>query len=150
MTDLRARLGLFARADLDRWMARNDLDAASLEHLIGNETYLKDLRGRSTGALEPFLLDELRLGGAYERFAERARKKNDALAALAAGAASAPSGSRVIALRLWFFEERLRQPLPDDVEACARRLGFTGAAAFELGAASRAHVSGNRGRAESA
>src|SRR5271168_1210546 len=102
LTDLRVRLGLFARADLDRWMARNDLDAASLESLIGNETCLKDLRDRSRGALEPFLLDVLRLSGAYERLAERARKKNDALAALEAGAATAGPGSRAVVLRLWF------------------------------------------------
>ena len=131
LTDLRVRLGLFARAELDRWMARNDLDAASLESLIGNETCLKDLRDRSRGALEPFLLDELRLSGAYERLAERARKKNDALAALDAGAATAAPGSRAVVLRLWFFEERLRLPMPDDVEHCARRLGFMSAAAFD-------------------
>ena len=31
LTDIRARLGLFMRADLDRWMARNDLDVVSME-----------------------------------------------------------------------------------------------------------------------
>src|ERR1700677_318562 len=66
LTDLRTRLGLFARADLDRWMARHDLDAASLERLLADETSLRNLRDRSGGALEPFLLDQLRLGGAYE------------------------------------------------------------------------------------
>ena len=70
----------------------NDLDAASLERLIADETSVKNLRDRSRGALEPFLLDELRLSGAYERLAERARKKSDALAALEAGAATAAPG----------------------------------------------------------
>lgn len=132
LTDLRSRLGLFARADLDRWMARHDLDAASLERVLADETSVKNLCDRSRGALEPFLLDELRLSGAYERLAERARKKSDALGALEASVTGAPSGSRVIALRLWFFEGRLGLSLPDDVEESARRLGFANAASLDL------------------
>ena len=131
LTDLRTRLGLFARADLDRWMARHDLDAASLERLLADETSVKNLRDRSRGALEPFLLDELRLGGAYERLAERARKKSDALEALEASPKNGFPESHAIALRLWFFEQRLRLSMPDDVEDSARRLGFGSAAALD-------------------
>jgi hypothetical protein len=131
LTDLRTRLGLFARADLDRWMARHDLDAVSLERLLADETSVKNLRDRSRGALEPFLLDELRLGGAYERLAERARKKSDALGAFEASPNNGFPQSPAIALRLWFFERCLRRPMPDDVEDSARRLGFANAAAFD-------------------
>ena len=131
LTDLRTRLGLFARADLDRWMARHDLDAASLERLLADETSLRNLRDRSGGALEPFLLDELRLGGAYERLAERARKKSDALEALEASPKNGFPELHAIALRLWFFEQRLRLSMPDDVEDSARRLGFGSAAALD-------------------
>jgi hypothetical protein len=132
LTDLRRRLGLFARADLDRWMARRDLDAASLERLLADETSLKNLRDRSRGALEPFLLDELRMSGAYERLAERARKKSDALGTLEASVKTTAPGSPAIALRLWFFEQRLRRPMPDDVDESARQLGFASAASLDL------------------
>jgi hypothetical protein len=131
-------------------MARHDLDAASLERLIGDETYLRDLRDRSRGALEPFLLDELRLSGAYERLAERARKKSDALGALEASVTGAPSGSRVIALRLWFFEGRLGLSLPDDVEESARRLGFANAASLDSALQRERLFLENRRRPESA
>jgi hypothetical protein len=131
LTDLRARLGLFARADLDRWMARHDLDAASLERLLADETSVKNLRDRSRDALEPFLVDELRLDGAYERLAERARKKSDALGALEASPKNGFPESHAIVLRLWFFEERLGQPLPDNLEDSARRLGFANAASLD-------------------
>ncbi len=131
LTDIRARLGLFARADLDRWMARNDLDAASMERLVVEETRLRLLRDRSRAALELHIFDELRLSGAYERLAERARRKSDVLAASSAGVGGAPSGARIVALRLWYFEQRLRRPLPDDVEDFARRLGFADAADFD-------------------
>jgi hypothetical protein len=131
LTDIRARLGLFTRADLDRWMARNDLDAVSMERLIADQAGLAILRDRSSVALEPRILNELRLSGAYERLVERARRKSDLLAAMPAGRAGAPSGSQALALRLWYFERRLRRPLPDDVEDFARRLGFTDVADFD-------------------
>lgn len=131
LTDIRARLGLFMRADLDRWMARNDLDVVSMERLVAHEASLAILRDRSSAALEPFLIDELHLSGAYERLVERARRKSDVLAAVLAGKAGAPSGSQALALRLWYFERRLRRPPPDDVEDFARRLGFADAADFD-------------------
>jgi hypothetical protein len=131
LTDIRARLGLFTRADLDRWMVRNDLDVVSMERLVADEASLAILHDRSSAALEPFLIDALRLSGAYERLVERARRKSDVLAAMAAGRAGAPSASQALALRLWYFERHLRRPLPDDVEDFARRLGFADVADFD-------------------
>jgi hypothetical protein len=130
LADLRARVGLFARADLDRWMELNDLDAASMESLVANEKVLKDMRDRSRAGIEPYILDELRLNGAYEHLAERARKKSDALGGSEAGRAATGAGSRA-SLRLWYFEKRIRQPMPDDLQEFARRLGFAHAADFD-------------------
>ena len=131
LTQIRAKLGLFRRVDLDHWVARNDLDAAKLERLVAGETSLMMLRDRSSAVLVPFLVEELRLNGAYERLAERARRKKDLPAAKSAGSTVAPSGSQALALRLWYFEQRLRLPLPDDVDGFARRLGFADAADFD-------------------
>lgn len=131
LTQIRAMLGLFRRADLDRWMARNDLDAAALERLAAAETNFKRLRDGAKAWLEPYILDELRMTGAYERLADRARRKADVLAVSFGRTVGALSGSRTLALRLWYFEERLRLVLPDDVEDFARRLGFADAADFD-------------------
>jgi hypothetical protein len=131
LRDIRAKLGLFTRADLDRWMARNDLDVVSMERLIADQAGLAILRERSRAALEPRILDELRLSGAYEQLVERARRKSDVLAATAAGRVGRPSGSQALALRLWYFEQRMLRQLPDDVEDFARRLGFADAADFD-------------------
>jgi hypothetical protein len=131
LTDIRARLGLFTRADLDRWMARNDLDVVSMERLIVDQAGLAILRGRSSAALEPRILDELRLSGAYDRLVERARRKSDLLATMPAGRVGAPSGSQALAMRLWYFEQRLRLQLPGDVEDFARGLGFADAAELD-------------------
>ena len=141
LTSIRDRLCLYTRSDLDRWMARNDLDVASMETLVANDTGLRALRDRSRRDLEPFILDELRLSGAYEKLAERARKKSDALAASDAG--RTPSGSLTAALRIWFFERRLQRPPPDDVEDFARRLGFSGAEDLDAAVWRERTVSGN-------
>ena len=53
LRDIRARLGLFTRAELDRWMARNDLDVVSMERLIADQAGLAILRERSSAALGP-------------------------------------------------------------------------------------------------
>jgi len=124
LSEIRADLGLFARVDLDRWMAENNLDETALERLVADEAVLNSLRDRSRGALEPYILDELRLSGDYERLARRGREKADALAVSHAERARAPSAARTIALRLWYFEQRLRQSVPEDIEAFARRHGF--------------------------
>ena len=89
------------------------------------------MRDHARGALQPFVVDELRLNGAYEQLAERARKKSDALGALEDNITGVPSGSGVLALQLWFFEERLGRALPDDVEEGARQLGFANAASLD-------------------
>ena len=70
------------------------------------------------------LIDELRLSGAYPGLADRALKKEAAIAASATPDASAPAGLRGPALRLWYFENRLRRAAPDDVAEYAARIRF--------------------------
>ena len=62
-------------------MAANDLDASALEALIDEEAAVEALRARAGRAIEARLIDELRLSGAYPRLADRALKKDAAIAA---------------------------------------------------------------------
>jgi hypothetical protein len=129
---IRSRLGLFARADLDRWMAANDLDPASMERLVEDEARLEALGERFRRSIGSALLDELRLSGAYARLADRALKKEQGLTAAGlSGGAGAQSALRSTAARLWYFERRLGRPMPDDVADFARRVGFETLAAFD-------------------
>jgi len=130
LAGIRSRLGLYARADLDRWMSANDLDPASMERLVEDEARLEALRERFRRSIRSALLDELRLGGAYARLADRALKKEEALAATGL-TGSAPSALRSTAVRLWYFESRLGLPMPDDVADFARNVGFETASAFD-------------------
>jgi hypothetical protein len=123
LTRLRARHGLFTRAELDRWLADNDLEAGRAEWLLRQEA---QLRATLSGAMPvDRLLDELRLRNDYARFAARARCKQDLLRTLGLDHPTPENGGVMPAqLFAWFFERRLGQPLPDDIEAAARELGF--------------------------
>jgi hypothetical protein len=131
LTRFRSDRGLFSRADLDHWISVNDLKPAELEALVRDEAAIEALRGRLGRGVDSFLIDALRLGGDYPRLAERASRKREALAT-AGQAETRPSGLDSTALRLWWFEKRLRQAVPDDIAAFAARLGFADAQAFDL------------------
>jgi len=128
---LREQFGLYARADLDRWIAANHLDANALEALIDEEAAVEALRGRAGPAIDARLIDELRLSGAFPRLAQRAREKEAAIAASAPLDSSASVGLRSPALRLWYFESRLRRQAPDDAAEYAARIGFADASALD-------------------
>ena len=122
---LRSELGLYAQADVERWMSQNDLDQAALERLLVEQESVSTLRQRTGPLVDLRILDELRLSGAYPRLAERARRKDKALAKFA----SLPNrfdfrGLNETALRLWFFEQRLHGSIPDSLADFARGLGF--------------------------
>ena len=112
-------------------MAANDLDAQALEALIDEEAAVEALRARAGRAIEARLIDELRLSGAYPALADRALKKEAAVAASAQPDLSAPAGLRGPTLRLWYFENRLRRPAPDDIADYAARIGFADVSALD-------------------
>jgi hypothetical protein len=132
LSRVRAAFGLFTRVALDAWLARNHLETASLERLIEDHVRSEAAVGLSGSSLDGHLLDELRLSGAYERLAERARQKKDVLARHGIdGTEGHASGPNPAELRLWFFEQRLGRPLPDDMDAFTRELGFAERADFD-------------------
>jgi hypothetical protein len=131
LSKIRERLGLYSRADLDRWMSVHDLDPLSMERLVESEARLEALRRRFSRSIESALLDEVRLSGAYARLAERASKKEAVVAKHQAGAAELPTPLMSTSLRLWYFEKRLGLPMPDDVNDFATRIGFKDVSAFD-------------------
>jgi len=120
---LRARHGLFTRVELDRWLAHNDLEADGLEWLMREEAQLRATQTRATPGDQ--LLNELRVRNDYVRFAARARRKQELLRALGLDQPR-PEDAGIVPAQLlaWYFEARLGQPVPDDIEAAARELGF--------------------------
>ncbi len=129
--ELRLRLGLFRRADIERWCAENALTSADFARLIEDEARLAAIDAVVDAALLRDLLDQLRLDGDYGRLLARARDKQ---AVLAAGghddATPEDCGLTPIALVAWYFERRLARPMPEDLQACARRLALPQLADF--------------------
>lgn len=125
LSRIRMALGLPTRAGLEAWLARNHMDAAALERLVEEVAGAEAVIAASLPVAERHLLDEMRLSGDYERLEERARRKRTFLREQGRGeAAGRAPGENAVALRLWYFETRLGRPLPDDIGAFARDLGF--------------------------
>lgn len=129
---MRGAHSLYTRTELDAWLERNHMDAASLENLIADQARSESLARLARPALERNLLDDLRLSGAYERLTERARHKKQILATRGLEpierSGSAPSATE---LRLWFFEQRLGRPVPDDMAGYLRDLGIESPTDFD-------------------
>jgi hypothetical protein len=122
---LRARHGLFTRAALDRWLETNGIEARQLERLLEDEARLESINALAMPSLRDALLDELRLRDEFARLAARAHDKQAALEAQ--GIDHPTLDDRPAApprLGAWYFEQRLGRPLPDDIDAAARDLGF--------------------------
>jgi len=130
---LRVRHGLFTRAALDRWLEANAIDGRKLERIVEHEAQLEAIGALAAPALPAHLLDELRLRNHFARLAARARDKEEFLASLGMEhpAADGPRLAPSAAVRAWFFERRLGQSLPDDIDAAAREFGFADGADFD-------------------
>jgi hypothetical protein len=130
---LRARHGLFSRAALDHWLEANAIDSGRLERMVDEEAQLEATAALAAPALPAQLLDELRLRNEFTRFAERARGKHEFLEAhgLDHPDPDDPYLAPPAVVRAWYFERRLNQPLPDDIDAAARALGFADRADFD-------------------
>ena len=122
---LRLRHGLFTHADLRRWLGVNGIDEPRLEQLLDDQAHLEAIGSLAEPALRDRLLDDLRLQGDFARFAKRAREKQELLAAQGLDHPRSEDAAVVPAqLFAWYFEDRLNRPIPDDVDAVARALGF--------------------------
>jgi hypothetical protein len=140
ITRLRIEQGLLTREALDRWLAARGLDARAFERLMEDEARISKLFRLLEPGLAPHHLDQLRLRADYARLAGRAERKRAALAALGLDDPLPEEvGLTPATVRSWFFERRLGSPIPDDLEECARAIGFASSAELD-GALLREYV----------
>ncbi len=122
----RARLGLFNRADLDRWLAQNDLSLETFERLMEEEAQIGALEVLFEPAIERYLLDHLLVSDQYPHLARRAFHKHKVLTATGLDDAQPnDTGLTPPQLAAWYFEQRLGRTMPEDLDDFARGLGLS-------------------------
>lgn len=114
---------LWDRHSIDTWLAANDLALEQFDVLMHGEVRLNAWLHSLNSALLPAIVDQLRLTGEYSALAQRAHDKAIFLRANEKLGKSRrrPSERQLIH---WYFEERTKREIPDNIEEYARDLGF--------------------------
>ncbi|WP_170329001.1 TfuA-like protein [Ruegeria arenilitoris] len=124
MEDHRANVGLSRRSDLMAWIAANDLNPEGYEAMLADAARIEAATASRAGRLDTQLLSELRRSDQYTQLRDRAVSKAEQ--ALPTG----QSGVDRLRVLMWYFESRLDQTVPDDLDSYAVALGLTGRDAF--------------------
>jgi hypothetical protein len=121
----RDRRGLENLADFQRWLAGADLSIEAFTAKLREEALLHLVTSWATTEIEGRILDELLLGGEYERLLTRAEDKERVLLerGLQNPSLSDAGLSREQLLR-WYFERHLGREMPNDLPRYARENGF--------------------------
>lgn len=117
---------LTRHADLLHWLEDNDLTLAQYETWLADRNRTDTAIARRKDQLDAALLDELRRVGDYADLRDRAHEK----ARIAQDSAEPDDPTRNIRMLIWYFETRLDQPVPDDLDSYAAALGLDGRDAF--------------------
>lgn len=120
----RAATGLSRRSDLMAWIEANDLNPESYEAMLADAARIDAAVALRAGDLDTQLLSELRRAGQYTKLRDRAASKGQS--AIPAGS----SGVDRLRVLMWYFESRLDQEVPDDLDSYAVALGLAGRDAF--------------------
>lgn len=125
MSRHRTRNNLLRRRALDEWLDGNDLGEQEYELLLGESHLIETGATLSPDALARHLLAELKWAGEFAALKHRAIGKARILDAAGPAAGGTSPADRLKAV-LWYFEERLGQAVPDDLDGYARSLGLEG------------------------
>ena len=116
---------LMRRRDLGKWLEGNNLDERDYEALLGESHLIKAGSAMPPDSLARHLLAELKWTGEFSALMLRAIDKARVLDAAGPDTAGSSPAAR-LKLVIWYFEERLGQAVPDDLDGYARSLGLEG------------------------
>jgi len=132
ITQFRTSHKLFSKNALDAWLEDNDIGEEEMKTLIRDEARLSAFMSDSTTALNEQILHELRLSGQYRDLTAQART---ILQNCQRHGTVAPDVSDLdigpIELKVWYFEQLLRIPVPENLEQYIEDMGFDSIEAFE-------------------
>lgn len=124
MDNHRASAGLSRRSDLMQWIDDNDLNVESYEAMLADGARIEAAVTSRAGQLDAHLLSELRRLDQYTELRDRAADKARSSKPLGA------AGADRLHVLIWYFESRLDQEVPDDLDSYAQSLGLNGRDAF--------------------
>jgi hypothetical protein len=121
----RDRRGLEDLSAFQAWMGQSDLTIDGFSERLREEALLQLVKSWAIPDVESRILDELLMGGDYERLLARARDKERVLTSRGLqNPAVTDTGLTREQLLKWYFEERLGRTVPRDVLRYARENGF--------------------------
>jgi hypothetical protein len=126
---LRNRFATYRRRDIDQWLVENELDDSGRAQLIADEARLRQLEHALGPLFATEIVAHLRAIGQYPRYASRARAKAQVLARTGTDSEQVDGLTR-LRLAVWYFEHRLGDRIPDDLEGYAVSRGFADTDAF--------------------
>ncbi|WP_170415747.1 TfuA-like protein [Ruegeria atlantica] len=126
MTTHRANAGLSHKTHLVEWLASNDLNLAEYEDILADAARIDATVAARLKQLHGPLLAELKRTGRYVELRDRADAKKKA-----AVVNEHRSGADRLQMILWYFETRLKQDVPDNLDSYAASLGLSGRAALD-------------------
>jgi len=132
---LRAELGAPATASVDEALDGHHGEPEAVETVWRRELLMRELHTAietlPLAVLERHLLTHIRERGDYRRLEDRARQKQEALAASGGPPTETElSGLQSLQLQDWYFEQRLGRTMPNDLNAYIEQLGFAHQDAF--------------------
>ncbi|UWQ79026.1 TfuA domain protein, core [Leisingera sp. S132] len=127
----RQKHSLYRSRDLQTWLQANGLTAAEYEAELGWAAQTASATVAVQRGLEPSLLSELRLAGAYAELKLQADAKDKQFAEPLQPDAPMQRAERLQAAA-WYFESCLQQDVPEDLEAYAAGIGMGVEEFFEL------------------
>jgi hypothetical protein len=134
VTDRRLRLEHRARdpRGFDGWRETQGLTESEYQGLVRREADMEWLRALARHEVDRHVLDELRLTADFSGLAARARQKDALLANYGMSEPSlADAGMDLGTLVEWYFQERLKRPLPIHMESYLSQVGLPGLDAWQ-------------------
>ena len=127
----REEMGLFKQSAYEEWLAANGLDAGGLTQQLADNLLVKQVVASQSEAIDRHLIALLQMSGQYQALRQRAEDKDGVIAAAdIAGSEFDRIGVLPMQLAGWYFQDRLKQTMPENLAQHARAHGFGDLDAF--------------------
>ena len=132
LTRFRAEHGLYSKRALDDWLANNNLDESGLESMIADKVRLEADIADAMDDVSRQMLEELERDDHYGELAAEAEHMAGLLQEFGSSEPSPGDlGLTTTQLVLWYFEQLLGIPVPDDLDTFVTQNDYLNRTEFE-------------------